>query len=423
MSEPRAQPLGQRAAELLVSNYNRRLPRCTLIAAQAEAIDEQFFAGACFGELFERPMHLEEITFNATDFRAGLPFRFQKSRSTRVKIGNGKHAIPLEFAKQLRIADIVAASSCFPGGFEPLGFPHDFRWPNRADALQQLGGAEGDSPFASPIPLMDGGVADNQGVGSLIAAIERRRPEEAEVGLILISDADQAAQRPLLEHTRDPQPTGLRVGTVLILARVLTWLGAIASILLGIRLVNMLATGRFGSWLFFVETVFSLLVVSATCLALTWAGRTFRKLVWNRVPHDAGIDIAGTIKRTTTIWLGDLIWMRRESLFAMSNSVFMKNLRDLRAGVEPTAAMRQIAERAREMPTSLWFDHEGQLEEAILCGRFTGCYNLLKYVTNLPAERSEATAELRDRLQGLWQTLVAEVPPASAVCERRTTEA
>src|SRR5687767_13840672 len=39
-----------RAAQLLVSEWNRRLPRCTLVAAHAEAINEQFFHGACFGK-------------------------------------------------------------------------------------------------------------------------------------------------------------------------------------------------------------------------------------------------------------------------------------------------------------------------------------------------------------------------------------
>ncbi len=434
-----------RAAELLVSDWNKKLPRCTLIAAQAEAIDEQFFEGCRFGELFDHPTHLEEITFNATDFRTGLPFRFQKSRSTRVKIGNGKHAIPLELAKQLRIADVVAASSCFPGGFEPLGFPHDFHWLERADALQQLRGFSEDSPFAEPIPLMDGGVADNQGLGSLLAAIERRKPEEGQVGLVLISDADQASTRPLLEHWRDPRPTGLRVSTVLLLARVLAWVGVIASVLLGWRLLTMFATRSFGSWFFFVETVFSLLVILSTVGALSWASRVFRKFIWDRVPRDAGIDIVGTVEQTTVSWLGELLWMRLESLFAMSNSVFMKGMRDLRyrdlfsddryrgrvvanliydlaaprrragAGqLEPSPELRRIAERTRDVPTCLWFDNTQQLDEAILCGRFTACFNLLRHIKELPPERSESLREVSGRLEDLWRELEAEVANTTA---------
>lgn len=425
-----------RAAELLVSNFSRRLPRCTLIVAQAEAIDEQFFDGCRFGELFDRPIHLDEITFNATDFRAGLPFRFQKSLNARVKIGNGKHAMPLELAKQLRLSDIVAASSCFPGGFEPFGFPHDFDWPNRSAALQELAVKE-DSPFETPIPLMDGGVADNQGLGSLLVALERRKPDERKIGLILISDADQAANRPLLDHSRDPQPTGLRISHVFLAARVLGWVGVIATFLLGWRLGKMILSGNLGSWLSFVEAVFSLLVVSATVGALAWTRRTFRRFIWDRIPRDAGIDIPGTVERTTTNWLADLLWMRLESLFAMSNSVFMKNLRDLRyrslfsdndyrkrvvanliydlattrrrtesLGITPSEEMRQIAERTRDLPTCLWFDSEQQLDEAILCGRFTTCYNLLRHISEMPTE--ESSRDLRQKLELLWQELLAE---------------
>jgi hypothetical protein len=51
-------------------------------------------------------------------------FRFQ--RSDGGDIGNRKISIPQEVAEQMRVADIVASSSCFPGGFEPMVFPDDY---------------------------------------------------------------------------------------------------------------------------------------------------------------------------------------------------------------------------------------------------------------------------------------------------------
>lgn len=431
----RTQRPAHRAIEILVSGRCERLPRRTLIAAQAEAVDEQFLDGARFGALFEGESHLEEITFNATDFRLGLPFRFQRSYNPRAKIGHGKCSIPLECAKEIRLADIVAASSCFPGGFEPLGFPHDFDWGKRGDLRSRLTDAP-DSHFASPVPLMDGGVADNQGVGSLLTMLERRKSDDTPIELLLISDADQAPDRPLLEHHLHPVPRGPKLGTALLLARVLAWVGAIAATLLAVRLIGMLVTRQLGSWFSFVETVFSLLVVSATVGALVWTGRTLRRQVWDRIPRDAGIDIEGTIRQLTVSWLGDLLWMRLESLFALTNSVFMKSIRDLRyqklfqdreyrgkvianqiysvvsgrgankhPAWEPTEEMRRVCERARNMPTTLWLDDPTLLDDAIRCGEITTCRNLAIFLADKEEGLTDSQRQLAVRLQAQWRAL------------------
>jgi hypothetical protein len=71
---------------------------------------------------------LQEVIFNATEFRTGIAFRFQYCANKKGKIGNGNISIDRSDAADIRIADIVAASSCFPGGFEPLAFPGDFNW-------------------------------------------------------------------------------------------------------------------------------------------------------------------------------------------------------------------------------------------------------------------------------------------------------
>ncbi|MEJ2535196.1 MAG: patatin-like phospholipase family protein, partial [Gammaproteobacteria bacterium] len=76
-----------------------------------------------------RPGHLKEMIFNATEFKTGSAFRFQVSEF-RCLIGNGNMAICLRHARQMRIADIMAASSCIPIGMEPLFFPDDFHWPD-----------------------------------------------------------------------------------------------------------------------------------------------------------------------------------------------------------------------------------------------------------------------------------------------------
>lgn len=450
LSRLRTQRPVHRATQLLTRQHGS-LPRRTLIAAQAKALDEQYYAGAKFGELFDTPVHLGEIIFNATDFRSGLPFRFQKSRNPRARIGNGKHWMPPQIARQMRLADVVAASSCFPGGFEPIGFPHDFSWDDRQSVLKALSDESGDRTFAEPLPLMDGGVADNQGLGSLRVALDRREKEdEPPIGLVFISDADTPSEGALIQHIREPRAGWLSVNAVLLSARVLLVVAVIAACLLGWRLATMFITRNLPGWWIFVESIFSFAVLLVVIAGLSAGLRWLNRSVFRQLPERSGLDIAGTIGTLSPGWLGDLLGMRIESLYAMSNNVFMKSVRDLRyremyendklrnrvvanliyelpkrgaepagdgeAGVRPSAAMIQIAKYAEALPTTLWFDDSRQLDAVVLCGRFTACYNLIDHVRKRLNEAS-ATAdldELHARLLADWQNLEGEVSRFSA---------
>jgi len=96
-------------------------------------------------------------------------------------------------AAGLRIADCVAASFCFPGGFEPLIFPDDFLRLRaedeelRAVTTRLCGGA-------AAVALMDGGLYDNLGLASVEITVQSLRLEEAirlRIGPHL-SDAERA---------------------------------------------------------------------------------------------------------------------------------------------------------------------------------------------------------------------------------------
>lgn len=444
-----------RASQILTGQHDT-LPRRTLIAAQAAALDEQFFSGAKFGEFFDSPIHIGELIFNATDFRCGLPFRFQKSRNPRARIGNGKHWMPKEIAREMRLADVVAASSCFPGGFEPIGFPHDFAWEDRKSVLTALSAEPGEPTFAEPLPLMDGGVADNQGLGSLRVALDRReREDQPPIGLVLISDADAPNDASLIEHTRVPRAGWLSVNSVILGGRVLLVVAMIALCLLGRRLSQMFITRTLPDWWTFVESTFSFAVLLLAVVALFVGLRWLTRSVLRQIPERSGLDIVGTVGTLSPGWLGDLLWMRIESLYAMSNSVFMKNVRDLRyremyendklrdrvvanliyelpkRGIEtegeasdrvqPSDDMLQIATYAVQMPTALWFEEREQLDAVVLCGRFTTCYNLIEHVQKRlkleldpvnsvkdPSSVAELIS-LRARLLQTWEALEREV--------------
>lgn len=163
-------------------------------------IYEDFYFNRFFGEygkdgsltfdlLMKKPRqgHLKEIIFNATEFKTGTAFRFQISEY-RCLIGNRNIALCHKHASQIRIADIMAASSCIPVGMEPLFFPDDFHWPDdrgrrrrrkasRRTTCKEINRAlERNSDTSLPnFALMDGGVYDNQGVTSTLNALNRRK--------------------------------------------------------------------------------------------------------------------------------------------------------------------------------------------------------------------------------------------------------
>ena len=162
----------------------------------------------------------------------------------------------------------------------------------------------------------------------------------------------------------------------------------------------------------------------------------------DRLPR-TGLDVPKLLKRMPLRLLLDLVWMRAQSLIAMSGDVFMKSIRDLRYRElyssdeyrnrtasnliyklsesqyrppsdlpewrKPTSEMHLIAERAASMPTILWFDYERQLPEVVSCGRFTTCHTLLNHLTErFGADFERADDDTRQKcrnLRELWTNL------------------
>ncbi|GJM32103.1 MAG: hypothetical protein DHS20C18_11040 [Saprospiraceae bacterium] len=158
--------------------------RRNIINAFATIYDEKFTKGGTFSSLEDMSdSHLREVVFNATEFNNGLLFRFQNAR----RMGNGEIIIPKQVKPEIKLGDIIAASSCFPGGFEPIAFPDDFL---HKDA-KEMAKLKDEGKFETPFGLMDGGICDNQGISSIISS-ERSLRKEDKVGyyydLVIISD-------------------------------------------------------------------------------------------------------------------------------------------------------------------------------------------------------------------------------------------
>ena len=102
----------------------------SLIVAAAETYNNKLLDQATFKEIIDHQneIHLKEIVFNTTELNQGNNFRFRVGKGGL--IGNKNIRLPQSVLSEIRLADVVAASSCFPIGFKPLNFPHEFKWNN-----------------------------------------------------------------------------------------------------------------------------------------------------------------------------------------------------------------------------------------------------------------------------------------------------
>lgn len=162
--------------------------------------------------------NLKHICVNATELNFGLAFRFQNTG----KFGNRPlNCSELEKMEgKVRLADVVASSSCFPMGFEPLIFPDDY-YIDQTDkdykALKRL------ANFSNGVGIMDGGIVDNQGIGSMINIGNRDKPFD----LIIVNDVSSYKMEPWLPDTAKTAKTKSLKDSVLDLAKYFNYIGCI----------------------------------------------------------------------------------------------------------------------------------------------------------------------------------------------------
>ncbi len=177
------------------------------------------------------PSHLKEVCFNASEFTTGLSFRFQCHQEPENPAARGgdfgsDSARPRsneawKTLDELRLADILASSSCFPGGFEPMRYPNDFA--NRELSCANLENALVIQPnIGKPVntlALMDGGICDNQGLDSLMNAFRRApllgnrsNPKGDAFDLLLVCDVASHFMHPT-EFNETSLPENIRQKT------------------------------------------------------------------------------------------------------------------------------------------------------------------------------------------------------------------
>lgn len=394
-------------AELALAKLAKSAPaipsgRWDVITACAQVYDEKFFARQRFNVFWEDPpIPLTELIFNATEFRTAVAFRFQKSQDVRARIGNGNVSMTAAQARQLRLADITAASSCFPGGFEPLSFPDDFNWPDTPAGAAAL--KEVQAEVWTPLPLMDGGVYDNQGMGSLILGL---KSQLTDFGLFIFSDTNPEAHD--LYQLPKPRSQGwLRLWHL----KVIWWF------LLILALLTAAVTARFAGvpwrpsrdflhWL-------PLILPLVTVVALVWLRRKIAGALC-RVPQVEG-SVWRFVKNLKVNQFIDMMELRISSLLALASSVFMRRIRQMVYAsvlndedfkgrtlpvsiynllgakpwppplewLTPTPAMQKVALAADTLPTTLWFTAPDQLRDLLAAGQITICRKMLLHILSL----------------------------------------
>ncbi|MCY7356556.1 MAG: patatin-like phospholipase family protein [Rudanella sp.] len=331
-----------------------------IIRAFADIYHEQLFGKNTFDVFWQAdkpdidPFRLQTIIFGATELYSGLAFRFQYSTLPEAQfvteggvlrewffIGNGNVHIPHARARELRLADIVASSSCFPVGFEALNLPADFPTDNPVP-MPFLSGNNATVGIDS-LAIIDGGVYDNQGIEGLLLANRRNKTflqsKQAEAiptekkgpmqpsTLFLVADVASADMGIYPADTTPPARTGRSLTQWLKKGRTLVWVAALV-VLIGILLTVTLRVGGFlGGFLIGIALIVG--------LAAWGVGH-----VWNMLMSRLKGDIPAlfplvlppfmhlTIKQ---LWY--LLDVRLKTAKALLLSVFLRRVRSLNYGL------------------------------------------------------------------------------------------
>jgi hypothetical protein len=365
----------------------------------------------------------------------------------------------------LRLGDIVAASSCFPGGFEPMEFPVDFGWPGKELPEKVRAEFEGKS-----IGLMDGGVYDNQGIDSLMLADNRSDPNQAtdngvkqKLDLFIMSDTDRTSENLF------PFPPPVRNSTIF-------WVRALLQCNPSLRLIN--ATFR-GLQLLCIATVvmvtiqavasevswktmgvllgmlaygFPILLALSVFLLLWLIRYQFR---WAILPQIPVVGFAGwnDLKRLRLDQVIDMLNLRGTSLLALTSNVFMKRIRQLGyrivyaddryarkaianyvyhlkspdwffqnspdlqklspklrqtlaqiPSIGTSPKLTEVILRAEAMQTTLWFNDRSELPAIVAAGQATICFNLMKHIVR-HYHFDDVHETFPGEIQTLWKNL------------------
>jgi predicted acylesterase/phospholipase RssA len=330
-----------------------------LIRSFSDVYDQHLYENALFGEFFTPVVNplptppLQTVVFGATELYSGTAFRFQYADlpdkfttpdnvlRQSYRIGNGNVHIRHDRARKMRLSDMVAASSCFPAGFEPLVLPDDFPTTDTNDLLF-FSGTDAQLPI-NRLALLDGGIYDNQGIEGLVIAEQRnqayRQSPEGRASvpgslpkpttLFLVADVASAGMglydTPAPGPARDSERSFRKWGRLL---HKVNWAFLIALVTLGFIQFGLRHGGSFG---------LGLLSGLLSCgLALLWAGSWALQTLVGKLKAASPAIFRMALPPLRSLTISQLIYLLRirgSSVFELLNSVFLRRVRSLNYGL------------------------------------------------------------------------------------------
>ena len=406
---------------------NKRKATLSTIKELGNVYDDVFFGSKnqTFSDIqcIVQNASVHHFSAYATDITNAMPFRFQAVKDCYEKavIGNEHWGIKKERAGKMRIADIVAASSCFPMVFEPINYPRDFFEYDENEERAQTN---------MQIQLMDGGIIDNQGVDYLFEAnsqmVNGGDENEKGIDFAIISDAAASAEEEPMTTSESLWQQILNTGKV-ILYYVSLWF-LIVKVLSLFKNASVNGTqylafalvilfGAFGWFCWDSALLFAIFAsVSCTSLFLSvlivlgkhYAPSALKKSNQYRIPK-------GLVWRISFLQYQRQLKKRYDSFSKVVSTVMMGHIRrrNLRMILENTRWTNRVivpcistlssngdwkqdetacklmakasklmgySDRASNFHSTLWFsktDIEQRIPEKILvCGQFSICYEL-----------------------------------------------
>ena len=406
-----------------------------------------------FKFLKQNKSHLEDICFNATDFSFGLAFRFQ----TTGRFGNYRlyNSYLKQLADDMKIADAIASSSCFPIGFEPLLMPDDYVSDHNSETYKAI---KAKDEFKKGVGIMDGGIVDNQGIGSIMNAEVRRVNDGKSYDLIMVCDVGsyfmEAWEASEIEMDRIGWSKSPKQLFNLLVEKLKLswwlWLPLIVSFgLLISGFMNRPSVGLFiGGG---AMAMFALFAIALKYFIGKMEEKSLRLWAWMMgiVPKFMK-DKLIRFQNLKLRLIQRMIEERGTSSFKMISDIFLKQIRRLNYDLlykddslknrritsliyeltkdqyqkgdsdekemdikedlikDPSELIFNSAQIACEMDTTLWFTEKDRdlerLKNLVACGQYTACYNLLKYCIDLKKAKANVDPELLNEMIDIFLT-------------------
>ena len=433
--------------------------KASLIKIMAGVYDEVLFNHATMGDIIDNINHIpvKDYSALATDFDYALPFRFRVTQGLTTTgerlyygvFGNAKNSIGLKVARHITVGEALACSSCFPSGFEPMMYPDDFKVSQQPEIACTIKKRFG---------LMDGGVADNQGIESIKMA-EKRRNEyrkdktrnDKALDLVIVSDVSS----PYMDGYEPSEQMLPKSAGKLTIGRLRNY-GLITEAVVMTLFILAIVLGS-GFWTGVMSVVLAVVTIANI------AGALLKNKMFNFFSKSFIGNNATFISHMKFAALESLLMNRAKSVVMMSSDVFLKRMRQLNYNVlyedpawenrritttvyelrpeerwqsrlpktdskskskkkednglpeylAPSDLMQRNSQLAASMGTTLWFtakDKAAGIPQALMaCGQYTMCFNLLDYLeaiekkpVNLTSSHEQLIA-CKPQLLEAWQ--------------------